>query len=136
MTDVTVTEARMENFRVLFKKFRDDRATEPDKGMLKAFSDLVGVSDRYLSHIKNGRRAIGHSLARKIEEAFKLPEGWMDRLHADTEPKGTSERDFIEVMLALFRASPDSARRMMIEAVKARLDPAGTTNANDDSSTR
>ena len=132
MTDVTVTEARMANFLDLYRKFREGRATEPDKGMLKAFAELVGVSDRYLSHVKCGRRAIGHALARKLEEAFKLPEGWLDRLHPETEPTGATEREFIEVMMALFRASPDSARRMMIEALKARLGAVGNTNANDD----
>lgn len=125
MEDVTVTQARQENFVLLFRQFREKHAERPDRGMLKAFAEEIGMSDRYLSHVKCGRKAIGHAVARQMEEALKLPEGWMDRRHAEIEPTGSDERLFMETMIALFRAAPGDARRLMLEAVKDRLGQVG-----------
>jgi hypothetical protein len=112
---------RKQNFDFLFKEFRDARPTLPDRGMLKLFAAHLELSDRYLSHVKCGRKDIGHAVARHIEERSGKEPGWLDQRHQDIDPKDALERNFIETMLAVYRASPVEARQMMTDALKARL---------------
>lgn len=93
----------------------------PDKGMLKLFAQHLGADDRHLSHVKNGRKGIGHALARQIEQAEGLPEGWLDREHGDLEPRDLHERAFLETAIALFRTSPAEAQAKMVDLLKDRL---------------
>jgi len=121
MEDTTVSQARQENFLALFRGFRQEHAHLPDRGMLKAFAEKLGLSAKYLSHVKCGRKAIGHAVARQIEEALLLKEGWMDRRHTESEPVTNSERLLIEAMLTLHRGAPEEAQRVMLELVKQGL---------------
>lgn len=50
----------------------------PDVGTQKAFAERTGFEPGYVSHLVTGHRGIGDKVARKIEVAFKLPEGAMD----------------------------------------------------------
>lgn len=68
------------------------------EGTLESIATRVGSSPIYLSQIrtqapdaKTGRpRSMGTVLARRIEQAYKLPDGWMDRQHPVAgEPLGT-----------------------------------------------
>lgn len=51
-------------------------------------AELWGTSASTLSQItsKNGKRNLGKELARKIEQAEKLPEGWLDRPNPPGSP--------------------------------------------------
>lgn len=46
-------------------------------------ANLVGIESSYISQLKNPNnpKKIGEKLARRVEDAFHLPHGWMDVLH-------------------------------------------------------
>lgn len=118
-----VTTTRFENFSALFRQFREERATEPDRGMLKAFAGRLELSDKYLSHVKCGRKPIGHATARHIEEKLGLKPGWLDQRHdEETDPATIAEREFVQLALMLFRANPGEARAQMLRALRDRLE--------------
>ena len=115
-------QIRHKNFMRLFNDFIDKHPNEPQRGMLKLFAQRLGLSDRYLSHIKCNRKNIGNIVARTIEQRLKLPHGWMDREHdALSMPVDDKEKLFIETALTLFRAQPHEAREMMIELFRQQL---------------
>ncbi len=49
-----------------------------------ALAQASGMSDRYLSQIKNDTRGMGANTARKMEKALELPENWFDLNGGDT----------------------------------------------------
>lgn len=116
------SKTRHINFMSLYAKFRnEEHAGEPERGMLKLFSEKLGLSDRYLSHVKCGRKEIGHANARKIEEACGVSNGWLDQVHSDLEPRSVAERHFVETALAIFRGNEGEAQSMMLEFLKKSI---------------
>ncbi|WP_143749510.1 hypothetical protein [Caballeronia arvi] len=86
--------------------------------MLKLFGDRLGVREAYMSHINTKFKNIGPTTARKMEQALKLPHGWMDQVHgqpkAKQEPKQqdqpkatqqepTSGKDHLQVVFEMCR---------------------------------
>ena len=58
---------------------RNTLALIKNVGGNKAFAEKIGLAEvGYVSHIRTGFRGIGHATARKIENAFEKPEGWLD----------------------------------------------------------
>lgn len=49
-----------------------------EQGGIPALSAALGVTPAYIHNLKQGRRNVGHSTARKIEELMGWPEGQMD----------------------------------------------------------
>lgn len=47
-------------------------------GTIEQFAEMADQSAGYLSQIKNGTRNMGTRIARKIEQAMGLADGWMD----------------------------------------------------------
>jgi hypothetical protein len=126
--DMTMDSAqiRHKNFQKLFHDFIDQHPNLPQRGMLKLFAERLGLSDRYLSHIKCRRKNIGSNIARTIEERLRLPHGWMDREHdALNLPIDEKEKLFVETALSLFRAQPREARELMIDLLRRRLQAGG-----------
>lgn len=120
-------QIRHQNFMALYKKFRDANPGMPERGMLKMFAERIGLSDRYLSHIKCNRKNIGNNVARTIEEALGLAHGWMDREHSvaavSTAGGDEAEKMFLETAITLYRADPEGTRRMIMELLRMRLLP-------------
>lgn len=115
-------QIRHKNFKKLFDDFVDCHPHEPRRGMLKLFAERLGLSDRYLSHIKCNRKNIGNHVARTIEQRLKLPHGWMDREHdAFNMPTDDKEKLFVETALSLFRAQPHEARELMLDLLREKL---------------
>jgi plasmid maintenance system antidote protein VapI len=88
---------RLMRFKELQQEFRSlpSERDQPDRGQLNRFGAHADLSPRYLSHIVNGRKAIGAQTARSLEKAFGKPQFWMD-----TEaPVPTN--DYERVILAL-----------------------------------
>lgn len=127
-------QIRHNNFIKLFNDFIDSHPNAPRRGMLKAFAEHLRLSDRYLSHIKCGRKNIGNQVARAIEEQLKLPHGWMDREHDALKlPTDDREKLFLETALSLFRAQPVEARDLMLDLLRQRLhQPASAAAASSD----
>ncbi len=118
-------QIRHQNFMVLYKQFRDANTHLPERGMLKMFAEHIGLSDRYLSHIKCNRKNIGHNNARSIEQALGLMHGWMDREHAQgtnlTADSDDAEKMFLETAKTLYRADPEGTRRALMELLRQKL---------------
>jgi len=112
---------RMANFLALFKEFRDANADLPNRGMLKMFAQRLDLSDRYLSHVKCGRKQIGAAVARQIELKTGKPHGWMDQQHGEGSPATPDEAMMVEQILALYRGAPGTTKRLIAEAIKAAL---------------
>lgn len=112
------THFRLTNFLLLFKQFRDQRPELPDRGMLKKFSEHLELSERYMSHIKCGRKGIGSVVARQIEQRCGKPHGWLDLPHTESDPKNGEERVMIEQLLLLHRSSPGTVRRLLTESIR------------------
>jgi plasmid maintenance system antidote protein VapI len=120
-------QIRHQNFMILYRRFRDANSHLPERGMLKMFAEHIGLSDRYLSHIKCNRKNIGNNVARNLEEALGLPHGWMDREHAKdialTEDGDDAEKMFLETAKTLYRSDPEGTRRAIMELLRKRLQP-------------
>ncbi|HEX2530117.1 MAG TPA: hypothetical protein VHK70_01450 [Burkholderiaceae bacterium] len=119
-------QIRHRNFMTLYQQFREEHSGSPERGMLKLFAERLGLSDRYLSHIKCNRKNIGHNVARAIEETLELPPGWMDREHAKdaalTEDSDDAEKIFLETAKILYRAEPDKMRRVVMDLLRKKLE--------------
>lgn len=115
------TQNRQTNFLALFRAFRDQHPDEPTRGMLKKFSEKVEISDRYLSHVKCGRKQLGAALARQMETKCGKPHGWLDQVHDDGTPEDGDERVLIEQILALYRNNPGTVKRIIADSIKTIL---------------
>lgn len=92
-----ITVIRLNNMTHLFNQMRSEFAHEPEHGMVRRFSQKTGVSAQYLSQIRNGRKNIGHSTARRIEKAFGREEGWLDSDHSSS-PLDSNRREIIRMI--------------------------------------
>lgn len=98
---------------------------------LAELNDRLGLArtDATLSQIKNqsahhktGKpRAMGDELARRIEGALNLPEGWMDTPPTYAELHG--EHDTIGKALALLEAMEPQARYQAVRLLDALAQP-------------
>lgn len=105
----SIQETRYRNMVALYKRFCAMHPNEPERGMLRRFGQYVGVNPRYLSHIRNGRKAIGHNIARKFEVAFGKPESWMDVSHGEIEGATNGEHEYLMRALIAHRINPAAA---------------------------
>lgn len=106
----SIQHIRYVNMQALYKRFCAMYPDEPERGMLRRFGQYTHISPRYLSHIRNGRKAIGHNIARQLEQAFGLPESWMDVSHDGIDSNASNtEHSFLMRALAAHRANPAAA---------------------------
>lgn len=73
-----VTETRRINLIAIIERSQKKKA---------ALSEQIGVSASYLSQITSTKNPanIGSQMARKIEDSFELPHGWMDTHHDESD---------------------------------------------------
>lgn len=119
-----VNEVRLRNYKTLMQQFRNKELErgEPERGVLNRFGEHVGISPRYLSHINNGRKHVGAETCRRIEQAFRLPHGWMDHDHLGGGASNTrAEREYLELALKLFRESPIEAQGVLLRYMSDRM---------------
>jgi hypothetical protein len=124
--------------KITFKEVvRRDDPGAPEKGMLKLFGERVGVREAYMSHINTKYKGIGRTTARKIEQAFKLSDGWMDREHEKNEraeqaqpahvaaeppePTDADELAFLETAIQLYRNDPIRAQTALLKAMSSKF---------------
>lgn len=121
----TVSEIRHENFLLLFEMFKRQVwaswPDEPERGMLRRMSKTFDLSERWLSHVKVGRKTVGHNTARKLEDLFGLSVGWMDTQHYGDTPRTRAEDEFVASALMLYRTAPAAAQREMVAMMRQRL---------------
>jgi hypothetical protein len=119
-------QIRHRNFMALYQRFRDANSHLPGRGMLKIFAGHLGLSERYLSHLKCGRKNMGNSIARSIETTLGLEHGWMDRIHGNenlTADSDEAETLFLETAKALYRSDPERARKALMDLLRRQLLP-------------
>lgn len=122
----SIQHIRYVNMQALYKRFCAMYPDEPERGMLRRFATYTHISPRYLSHIRNGRKAIGHNTARTLEQAFGLPESWMDVSHAELDGVAPAEKLFLQRALAAYRknqAVASSALAIVEQAVTSTDEP-------------
>lgn len=71
---------RLQNALTLFVRWRLKEISEGRTGGDKAFADSAGISKAQWSRLKAGS-PVGHTLARRLEEACGVEDGWMDHAH-------------------------------------------------------
>lgn len=91
-------QLRRDNTLTLFARWRYQEAAQGRPAADSAFAARLGVANAQWSRIKSGT-AVGHKLARQIEEACGVPLGWLD------EPKLPE--------LALQPLTPEEATAML-----------------------
>jgi hypothetical protein len=119
---------RAQNFSTLYRQFCDANTHLPQRGLLKLFCEHLELSPKYVSHLKVGRKAIGAATARHIEAKCGKPHGWMD-LPQGAEAMSPDERMLVDQILSLYRASPDTVKLLMAQAVRTVLEESRDADA-------
>lgn len=104
-----ISGIRLANYKRLLQEFQDSpgQAGLMRHGLIKRFADHAGLSDRYLSHVNNGKKNIGEVIARKMEAGFGKDHGWLDNNHEVVLQSGSdTEKEFIAIVMDLYRESP------------------------------
>lgn len=129
----TIQEIRRDNMEALFVRFKDyvwaRFPKEPERGMMKRFAQAANNDPRYMSHVRNGRKEIGHAMARKMEEGIHTlgPEfkdvvpGWMDNDHSRTVIATYEEEAIINTAQMCFQESPIETQRALNELARQIL---------------
>ena len=77
----TAHVARRQHLIFLLEKWKAE-----SRGSQRAFADFCSSNPAHVSQMKKGDREMGDSVARRIEKAFSLTEGYMDRpIDAESE---------------------------------------------------
>lgn len=121
---MNINEIRKKNYGVLLAKFEEKESRDglASRGSLNRFGEFVGISAAYLSHVNNDRKNLGSDSTRQMENAFKLPAGWMDVDHSQgTDPMGKAEIEFTRLALRLFRESPVEAQAVLLRYMADRM---------------
>lgn len=108
---------RLGNYRTLLLQFRarPDQEGLLEHGLLTRFAKVSGISPQYLSHIINGRKNIGQTVARRLESGLGMPHGWMDNDHATAAKSALNpEAEFLSAMKEIYREFPLEAQAMLV----------------------
>ena len=99
----TIEQIRLVNARRLVKM----------AGNQQAFIDKVGIASALGSGMVGAkpRKNIGSAMARRIEKAFCLEEGWLDQEHITDDPDAVA---MAEAFQALYEAADDKRRLKML----------------------
>ncbi|HDR9065512.1 TPA: hypothetical protein ACU967_002270 [Burkholderia contaminans] len=125
--ETRIKQIRRENFLFLFEQFkervRQTLPSEKDRGMLKRFSEQLGISDKFVSHINTGRKPIGDRAAQKIEEALSLPRGWMDETHAEEAIDALSplKQEVVAMVVELLKSGSEEGAAEVMRLVREKM---------------
>lgn len=97
-------------------------ASAPDDG-----SGAEARSPEYGARVSGGRGHCIVPMARQIEPLAGRPEGWLDEGHGHDVPTA-AERAFLELALALYRASGAQGRRELRRELQQRLSAAESSS--------
>lgn len=120
MADTTLV--RRQNVLILFQAHAEQAlaAGSSPKGLEQAFAAVLQISPSMWSQIKSAR-PIGDKLARQIEALCARPAGWLDEPYDDAPPSAT-EKAFIELALAAWRASNSAGRKALRQQLQVAVD--------------
>lgn len=122
------TTQRRRNVLALFQSYAEAALArgEAPKGLDQRYAAALQISPSMWSQIKSAR-PIGDKLARQIEHLAGRPEGWLDEGHGHDVPTA-AERAFLELALALYRASGAQGRRELRRELQQRLSAAESSS--------
>jgi hypothetical protein len=114
-----ITLTRRQNTLILFQDYAKQAlaAGAPTKGLEQAFATLLQISPSMWSQIKSSR-PIGDKLARQIEQHQGKTQGWLDEAR-DAVIFTPSERAFLDLALAAWRATNVAGRKAIREQLKS-----------------
>jgi hypothetical protein len=100
----------------------------PETGRYARFAEKAGTSPKSFSHVRQGRRNIGSTLARRFEAAFGKPRNWMDTPSTPALEVSPPVRDAMqEVLSQLFHRAaeidPVETHRALLSVVDRRNVP-------------
>jgi hypothetical protein len=65
---------------------------------------------------------MGHACARKLEAAFKLPDGWMDADHlGGATVMDSRAKDFGSMAMRLYEQDPEGVRELLMHYMEDKL---------------
>ena len=116
---VNTTITRRQNVLALFHAYAETALATgaAPKGLEQAFAATLQISPSMWSQIKSSR-PIGDKLARQIEQHQGKTQGWLDEAR-DAVIATPSERAFLDLALAAWRATNVAGRKAMREQLKS-----------------
>lgn len=92
-------EIRKRNLILLSTRCREGR---------RELAERIGTGYNYLGQVlaPNAKRNVGNDLARKTEEAFDLPFGWMDQIHHTDPNEFRTQKNNMDDLLDSVRGAP------------------------------
>lgn len=102
----TITDIRRSNLEIVLNKYCARSRTQ--------LAMRLNMSPAQVSHLFTGFREIGHSVARRLEQACGLPVGWMDNDHEGDD----GEQEILDI----YRRLPDRDKSRAIGILKTLAD--------------
>jgi hypothetical protein len=126
MSIETVDQVRRRNLKFLLEQFKDEVRSQypehPERGMMKMFAERLGISVINFRQIMSGHKLAGPNLRDRVEEALKLPSGWLDTDHsAEFMAKDDAAKKFNETVMALYAQYPEASRDTLLEVMTALI---------------
>lgn len=95
------------------------------------FARTIGTDPAYLSQIKNNKRpTFGDDIAARAEEAFRMPEGWLDQWLPDEG--GTDGESPVDPLAALLHARvsklPESVKIAILQLITTLAETSGSSS--------
>ncbi|WP_174874191.1 hypothetical protein [Vogesella oryzae] len=121
--DIAALNARMKSIDEIRRENMRTLVSNHCNGTLKEFAAAVGIQPGQASHLNTGFRNIGDNIARRIENAFTLEKGWMDRDHNDTQPESEApeQQHTAAESAAQYNALPPEIAPLVLAAKDAYL---------------
>lgn len=133
MSIKNASEIRRENMETLFLRFKEwvwaRFPDEPERGMMARFASVAGMSAQYLSHIRNGRKEIGHKRARDMENGLSnlghefgdVVNGWLDNDQSRGASMSAEAESLVQSLMKCYELNPLETQRTMNELVRGLL---------------
>jgi len=128
-----VSQIRRENMEALFARFQEwlwqRFPDEPERGMKTRFANMCEVTPQYLSHVRNGRKEVGHKLARKMEAGVRklghefddVVDGWLDNDQGRTGPMSLELEAMVHSLKMCYMQNPVETQRALNELARKIL---------------
>jgi hypothetical protein len=117
----TIAETRRQRLQMLTEQYGSLAALNEKLGLARTDATLSQIKNKSAHHKTGKPRSMGDDLARKIEAAFDLPEGWMDTPPSYAELHG--EPDPMTMAMELMQAMEPEARYQAVRLLDALAQP-------------
>lgn len=124
----TIAETRRQRLTMLLAKHKSLAELNDRLGLARTDATLSQIKNQSAHHKTGKPRAMGDELARRIEGALNLPEGWMDTPPTYAELHG--EPDIISKALTLLEAMEPQARYQALRLLDALAQPPMANGTN------